>query len=162
LRTIIQEQGSDDIVYVDETGFERQGVTTHGWKKQGKRLYGERSGRTRTRTSLVAAKRGKELLAPVLFEGTMDGKWFCSWIEECLTKELRTGSTVIMDNASFHNKQRISKLLEEQGHTALFLPVYSPDLNPIEQVFAHIKRKRRHTPELSLDALVNVYGNYLE
>ena len=109
----------------------------------------------------MAGKRGKELLAPILFEGSMESSWFCKWLEEHLSKELEVKSTVIMDNAAFHRKHKIKEILEKQGHTVLFLPPYSPDLNPIEKVFGHIKRKRRHMPDVPLDDLVNMYGNYL-
>ena len=112
------------------------------------------------RTSLVAGKRGKQLLAPVLFQGCMNALWFNFWLEHCLFKELDHQSTLVMDNAAFHHKKSIQRLAESAGHHVLFLPPYSPDLNPIEQVFAHLKKRRAYAPPgTSIDAIVKEYGN---
>ncbi|MEI6221439.1 MAG: IS630 family transposase [bacterium] len=161
LRAYITEQGSEYIVYIDETGFEKEGVNTHGWSKQGKRLYGEQPSNRRPRTSLVAGKWNETLLAPVLFAGVMDGIWFHTWLQEHLLPELPAPSLLILDNAPFHKKAAIRAQLEGTPHTVLFLPPYSPDFNPIEQVFAWMKNKRKHVPDISLDELVLSYGSFL-
>lgn len=74
----------------------------HAWSKKGQKIHGERSGKTRSRTSLIAGKRGKELLAPVLFSGTTNSVWFNYWLEYHLLPELNSNSLLIADNASFH------------------------------------------------------------
>lgn len=126
-------------------------------------MQGERSGNTRPRTSLIAAKRGKRLLAPVLFEGTTDAVWFNCWLEDHLFKELRPKSTIIMDNAPFHKKKEIKEITDKHGHHLLFLPPYSPDFNPIEKTFAHLKKQRQYAPkDTTLDQIVKAYGTYLE
>lgn len=112
---------------------------------------------------MIAAKRGKNLLAPVLFQGSTNALWFNQWLEEYLLPELEPLSTLILDNAPFHRKNDVFKIAEQAGHRVLFLPPYSPDFNRIEQDFAIIKKRRIYSaPGTSLDDIVKFYGNYLE
>lgn len=160
LRKIIKERGSKNVVYLDESGFEPTAYRNYGWAIRGAKVYGERSGNSRPRTSLIAAKRGKELLAPVLFEGSTDSVWFNDWFENHLFKELRPKSTIIMDNAPFHKKKDIREISGKHGHNVLFLPPYSPDYNPIEQDFANIKKIRAYDNKNStLADIVKAYGS---
>ena len=105
-----------------------------------KSLWPTRRGNSRPKTGLMAAKRGREMLASVLFEGSNDAAWFNDWLENHLFKEPKPKSTIIMDNAAFHTKQDIREISGKHGHDVLFLPPYSPDFNPIEQDFATIKK----------------------
>ena len=163
LRKIIKEQGSANIVYLDESGFEPTTGRNYGWAVRGKKVHGERSGNSRPRTSLIAAKRGKQMLAPVLFEGSTDSAWFNQWLEHHLFKELLPNSTLIMDNAAFHKKKDIHQISKNYGHNVLFLPPYSPDLNPIEQDFATIKKIRAYdNNNSSLDNIIKSYGTYFK
>ena len=93
--------------------------------KRGQKSYGDRSGKRGTRTSLIAGKRGKELLAPVLFKGSTNTLWFNQWLKEHLLPELKPNSTIILDNARFHRKEDVFQIVEEAGHKVLFLPPYS-------------------------------------
>ena len=161
LRKIVKDKGS--IVYLDESGFERTSHRAHGWGLRGKKVYGERSGKKRPRTSLISAKQGKRLLAPILFEGSTNAMLFNYWLNNHLFKELAQDSTIIMDNATFHKTAQTRQLIEQAGHTLLFLPPYSPDFNPIEKDFAIIKRRRQFLPEdYTIDEVVRSYVNYLE
>ena len=151
------------MVYLDESGFERTTYRLHGWACRGQRVMGDRSGQVRPRTSLIAGKWGKRLLAPVLFEGSTNAEWFNVWLEEHLFKELPPHSILIMDNAAFHKTAKTRELIQQAGHTLLFLPPYSPDFNPIEQDFATMKKRRQYAPlSTSLDEIIRAYGNYLE
>jgi transposase len=148
------------VVYLDESGFERTAYRPHGWACRGQRITGERSGQPRPRTSLIAGKWGTRLLAPVLFEGGTNAEWFKLWLEEHLFKELAPHSILIMDNAAFHKTAKTRQLIQEAGHTLLFLPPYSPDFNPIEQDFATLKKRRQYAPpDMPLDEIVRSYGN---
>jgi len=161
LRKVVKDKGS--IVYLDESGFERTSHRAHGWGLRGKKVYGERSGKKRPRTSLISAKQGKRLLAPILFEGSTNAMLFNYWLNNHLFKELAQDSTIIMDNATFHKTAQTRQLIEQAGHTLLFLPPYSPDFNPIEKDFAIIKRRRQFLPEdYTIDEVVRSYVNYLE
>jgi putative transposase len=147
-------------VYVDESGFEANTYRPYAWSKRGLKSYGERSGKRGTRTSLIAGKRGKQLLAPVLFQGSTNALWFNQWLSEHLLPQLLPNSTIILDNAPFHRKDDIRQIAQEAGHSVLFLPPYSPDFNSIEQDFAVIKKRRIYSaPNTSLDEIVRSYGN---
>lgn len=164
LRKTISERGSSNIVFIDESGFQKSTQRDHAWGVQGQKVYDERAGNNRGgRTNLIAGKRKKQLLAPILFTGSTDATWFNSWLKEHLFKELKPNSTLIMDNASFHKKAEIKALADSSGHHVLFLPPYSPDFNPIEKVFAHLKKRRANAPPgTSLDEIIKLYGNSLE
>ena len=163
LRQVVKDKGSESIVYLDESGFERTTHRTHGWELRGKKVYGERSGKKRPRTSLISARQGKKLLAPILFEGSTDATLYNYWLDNHLFKELAENSTIIMDNATFHKTALTRQLIEEAGHSLLFLPPYSPDFNPIENDFAIMKRRRQFLPaDTTIDEVVRSYVNYLE
>lgn len=112
---------------------------------------------------MIAGKRGKQLLAPVLFQGSTNALWFNQWLDEHLIPELKPNSTLILDNAAFHRKKDVFNIAEKAGHKVLFLPPYSPDFNRIEQDFTIIKKRRIYSPPgTSLDDIIKSYGNYLE
>lgn len=163
MRQIIQERGSGNLVYVDESGFEPDAFRPYGWGRKGEKVYGEHSGNRRPRTSVIAAHRGKILRAPMLFEGTAKTELVNDWTEKMLLKELRPDSTIIWDHAAFHSKTALEAIAEKQEHPIPFLPPYSPDFNPIQQDWAVIKKQRQaappHTP---LDLIIASYGNYSE
>lgn len=163
LRQVVKDKGSRGLVYLDESGFERTSYRTHGWGPRGKKVHGECSGRKRPRTSLISAKQGKKLLAPILIEGNTDSRLFNYWLENHLFRELNPNSTIIMDNATFHKTNLTKQLIEEAGHKLLFLPPYSPDFNPIEKDFAIIKRRRQFLPQdTSIYDVITQYVCYLD
>jgi len=143
LRAYVKKYSSKNIVYFDESGFAANSYRTHGWAVRGKKIYGDITGNHhRGRTNLIMAQRGKSWIAPMLFNGGCNQEVVLAWVKECLLPELKEPSLIIMDNAPFHNKPQISKLLEEEGHKLMPLPPYSPDFNPIEESFAIIKKRR--------------------
>jgi transposase len=93
------------------------------------------------RESFIAAKCGSEILAPACFEGTCNTALFNIWIEKFLVPVLRPGQVVVMDNAAFHKSEKTKQLIENAGCTLLFLPPYSPDMNPIEIFWDNFKVK---------------------
>jgi transposase len=162
LRQVVRERGAGSLVYLDESGFTASAHRTHGWGRIGTKVYGERSGNARPRTSLIAAKHGSKLLAPILFDGATNAEWFNHWLTEHLFKELPKNATLILDNAAFHTTSQTKEIIEASPFHMLYLPPYSPDFNPIEKVFANLKKRRQYAPkETSLDHLVNTYENYL-
>ena len=89
----------------------------------------------------------KELIAPMEYDGYTNTELFITWIKEGLCRELKPGQYVIMDNASFHKSHTVKELIEAVGCKLLYLPAYSPDMNPIEHVWANLKRLIRVHPE---------------
>ncbi len=121
----------------------------YGYAKRGKKLYGSRTGKRTARENLIAARRDRELLAPMLSQGSVNAVGFEQWLEPWLCQELRSNSTLIMDNAPIHRKNRIEEIAEARGrgHQTLFLPRYSPNFNSIEHDFAAMKKNRKYAPE---------------
>ncbi len=156
LRQLLSHYGSENIVYFDESSFASQSHRPHAYALRGERVYGDVVGKREQKTNLLMAQRrkGGEWLAPFLFKGNCAAETVLGWIETCLLKELKQPSLIIMDNAPIHNKKAITDLLKRHGHALLPLPPYSPDLNPIEQSFGILKRRRQFLPiETPLDAL---------
>jgi transposase len=133
------------LYYVDESGFDEYYSREYGYAPRGEKVIGKVSGRCFARTSVVAAKNGRETVAPFAFGGSMDGGLFEGWLEHIFVPELKnpSRSILVLDNAPFHRKSAISEIADEYGFRVIFLPPYSPDLNPIEKLWANIKRRLR-------------------
>jgi transposase len=157
LRQWVQTNGSANVVYFDESGFEKHTHRPHGWAKRGQKVFGRISGNNRSRTNLIMAQRGNEWLAPMLFDKSCTHHTVIAWMDQALIPELRPNSLVIMDNAPFHNMPQMKALLETHGHSILPLPKYSPDFNPIEQSFAILKRRRQISGQTIETALMSNY-----
>ena len=111
-----------------------------------------------TSTSLIAARIGDTFTAPVLFQGASDTLAFNAWLEHQLCPLLDETHVVILDNASFHKGLETARLIAETGASLLFLPPYSPELNPIEKDFANIKRRYQYNPETSIEQIIKLYN----
>ncbi len=116
---------------------------THGYSMKGKRCYGRHDWGAKGRTNVIGALMGGLLLTISLFQSNINTQRFDAWVLEDLIPKLSAKSVVVMDNATFHKSQRMKEALESKGHTLLYLPPYSPDLNPIEHKWAQAKAKRR-------------------
>ena len=92
------------------------------------------SGRKFQRTNIVAAKLGDKIIAPMQYKGTTDAPLFEHWFEQWLLPCLPEDTVIVMDNASFHKGRKLQELLKKAGHYLVWLPKYSPDLNPIEKM----------------------------
>ena len=97
------------------------------------------SGKRFARESFIAGKVDSKIIAPFCYKGTCNTELFNTYLQKILIPELEEGQTVIMDNASFHKSQKTRKLIEEAGCKILFLPPYSPDLNPIKKFWKLFK-----------------------
>ena len=104
-------------------------------------------------TTLIAALGVEGIRCSTVVDGAVNGDVFESFVEFVLVPELRSGDVVIMDNLSSHKRQRTRELIEAAGAQLVFLPPYSPDLNPIEMVFSKIKQKLRTLACRTRDAL---------
>lgn len=137
-----QDEGRP-IVSIDESGFAEDMPRTHGYALKGKRCYGKQDWGAKGRTNVIAALLGGMLLSISLFTSSINTLVFTSWIEQDLLPKLPAKSVLILDNATFHKGVSMQKVLTEAGHTLLYLPPYSPDLNPIEKKWAQAKSRRR-------------------
>jgi transposase len=113
-------------------------------------------------STFVAGLRCDRVTAPLVIDGAMNGELFLAYIEQILAPTLSSGDVVIMDNLSSHKIADVRQAIEARGATLLYLPAYSPDLNPIEQAFAKLKSLLRTAAARSVDALCKAIGNALQ
>ncbi len=145
----ISEIEINNLVYIDETGIDNNISVLRGWAERGIKSFTEALGfRTKRLTLIAGYCYGKrDLIAPMEYEGYTNTEVFLTWVEHVLCKELKPGQYVIMDNASFHKSNKVKALLEKVGCYLIYLPAYSPDFNPIEHVWANLKRLIRKHPK---------------
>lgn len=124
---------------MDESGIDSNESYPYGWCEKGQRFHSVRPGKRRERLSIIGALSGQTFFAPMVYQGYCTAKVIEAWLERFLLPNLKPGQVIIMDNAPFHNSRRIRELIEEAGCELLFLPTYSPDLNPIEHWWHKIK-----------------------
>ena len=130
--------------------------------RRGKRLLAKvPQGRWRTLTFL-AALRYNRIDAPCVIDGPINGLSFLAYVEQMLLPTLSAGDIVIMDNLGSHKRQVIRRLIRAAGAKLFFLPRYSPDLNPIEQVFAKLKTLLRKADERTIEATWRRIGSLLD
>jgi len=128
------------LVFVDESGFDEFLYREYARAPRGEKIYEKVSGKRYDRQSILGAKRDKEILAPFGYSGTCDTKLFNFWLKTQLVPKLRKGQVVILDNAKIHKSEETRMIIEKAKCHIVFLPPYSPDLNPIEHTWAHKKQ----------------------
>jgi transposase len=147
---------------VDETGFDAPLVREYAYAKAGQKIFGERTGKRFARTSLIAGLKTGQVVAPMEFKGYCNTEVVLAWVKHMLIPSLKQKDVVIWDNATFHKSNRLAQAFEQAGIAVLFLPPYSPDLNPIEQFWATLKAWIRalNQPVLHISlALAKVFQN---
>ena len=137
------KENSRPLVFIDESGFAHDMPRTHGYATKGSRCFGTHNWGAKGRTNAIGALLFGTLLTVSLFQTNVDTEIFNSWVIQDLIAKLPINSVVIMDNASFHKGVAMQKAIEDAGHALLYLPPYSPDLNPIEKKWAQAKAIRR-------------------
>ena len=149
------------LVFIDETWAKTNMTRTHGRCARGERLVAKvPHGHWRTMTFL-AALRHDRIDAPCVIDGPINGEAFLAWVEQMLVPTLRPGDIVIMDNLGSHKGEAVRQAIRAAGAKLFFLPPYSPDLNPIEQVFAKLKTLLRKAAERTVEAVWNRIGALL-
>ncbi len=153
---------SERLVFIDETGTSTNMARLRGRAPRGERLVGKvPHGHWKT-TTFVAGLRASALTAPCVLDGPMNGDAFLAYVEQVLVPALKPGDIVVMDNLSSHKAPIIRQTIEAAGATLLYLPPYSPDFNPIEQLFAKLKAALRKAAERSVEGLWNRIATLLD
>jgi transposase len=135
---------------------------THGRAPKGKRLIAKvPHGRWRTLTVLAAVRRN-EVTAPCVIDGPINGTSFLAYVQQVLVPALRPGDIVVMDNLGSHKGQAVRAAIKAAGARLFFLPPYSPDLNPIEQVFSKLKTLARKADARTIEATWREIGKLLD
>jgi transposase len=149
------------LVFIDETWAKTNMTRTRGWHRRGKRLVAKvPHGHWKTLTFIAALRAGR-ITAPLVLDGPINGEAFLAYVEQVLVPTLKPGDVVVMDNLGSHKNQAIRDAIRAAGAKLIFLPPYSPDLNPIEQVFAKLKTLLRKAEERTIEAVWKRIGSLL-
>jgi transposase len=150
------------LVFIDETSASTNMTRRYGRGARGARLVCKvPHGHWKTST-FVAALRHNRVTAPLLLDGPMNGPSFLAYVEQILAPTLKPGDVVIMDNVSIHKVAGVREAIEARGASLLYLPPYSPDLNPIEQFFSTLKSILRKVAARSITALWDAVGSAIK
>ena len=113
-------------------------------------------------TTFVAGLKQNGIIAPLVLDGPMTGAAFCAYVEQFLAPTLEPGDVVVLDNLAAHKVDGIRQAIAAAGASILYLPPYSPDLNPIEQLFAKLKALLRKAAARTKDELWSIIGRLLD
>lgn len=146
------------LLFIDETWTKTGMVRLRGRCPRGERLIAYAPhGHWKTIT-FVAALRDRAMVAPFVLEGAMNGPMFLAYVKQCLVPTLKRGDIVVMDNLPVHKVAGVKEAIEAAGATLLYLPPYSPDLNPIEPAFSKVKALLRKAAEHTIPRLLRRIG----
>lgn len=137
-------------------------VPLHGWAPVGQRLFGKAPFGHWNTSTFIAALRSDRVDAPWLIDGPINGEKFRLYVEEVLIPTLKPGDVVVLDNLGSHKGKAVRRAIRAVGAKLLFLPKYSPDLNPIEQLFAKLKHFLRKAQPRTRDAIYDAIGEILK
>ncbi len=150
------------FVFLDETGASTKMTRLYGRAPKGERLVAcVPHGHWHT-TTFVAGLRTTGIVAPLVLDGPMNGEAFLAYTEQMLAPSLRPGDVLVMDNLPAHKVAGVEDAVHQAGASVLYLPAYSPDLNPIEQVFAKLKTHLRKAAARTQDALCETIKEALQ
>jgi transposase len=150
------------LVFLDETCTNTAMVRLRGRSPRGERLIGYAPhGHWKTIT-FVAGLRMRGMTAPFVLEGAMNGPMFLAYVKQCLVPTLKRGDIVVMDNLPVHKVAGVQQAIEAAGATLLYLPPYSPDLNPIEMAFSKFKAHLRKAAEHTIPGLLRKIGRVVK
>jgi transposase len=164
-RRWVREQGLLDparLVFIDETSTSTAMVRLRGRSPRGKRLVGYAPHGHRKTITFVAALRQSGMTAPFVLDGAMNGPMFLAYVQQCLAPTLKPGEIFFMDNLPAHKVAGVQEAIEAVGATTLYLPPYSPDLNPIEMAFSKFKALLRKAGERTIPGLVRRIGRIVK
>jgi transposase len=150
------------LIFLDETGARTDMTRRHAWAPIGGRALGRAPGGHWKTTTFLAGLTAEGLIAPFVLDGPMDRAVFTEYVRHILVPELRPGDAVILDNLPGHKGEEAAALVEAAQARLLFLPPYSPDLNPIEMAFAKLKARLRKAAKRTRDELWNAIGQYID
>lgn len=150
------------LVFIDETWVKTNMTRLGGWSPRGKPLLAKvPHGHWKTLTFL-AGLRHDRIVAPLVLDGPINGATFTAWVEQSLAPTLAPGDVVILDNLGSHKGKPARQAIRKVGAHLLFLPPYSPDLNPIEMMFAKLKALVRKADERTIETTWKRIGKLLD
>jgi transposase len=161
---VVERLGWDanHLVFIDESGARTNLVRQYGRCLRGRRLVAYAPHGHWKTTTFVVALRAEGLSAPMVLDGAMNGKAFLAYVQQVLVPTLQPDDLVVMDNLSSHKAAGVRQAIEQTGARLLYLPPYSPDLNPIELAFSKLKWLLRSAAERTVDTLWSRLGQLLD
>jgi transposase len=156
--TLSEKVNPQRLVFVDEMGTNTSLTVLRGWSRRGQRAYCSVPRNRGANTTLLSSMSVEGMGPSLAVEGATTAAVFETYVEEVLAPSLRPGQLVVMDNLAAHKGERVKELIEDRGCELLYLPPYSPDLNPIEEAFSKIKRILRKAESRTREALVEAMG----
>jgi len=152
----------EQLVFLDETWAKTNLSRTHGRAPAGQRLIAKvPHGHWKT-TTFLAGLRSSGWVAPLVIDGALNGALFLNYVQQHLAPALKPGDILILDNLSSHKVRGVRQAIEAVGAHVLYLPPYSPDLNPIELAFSKLRRLLRSEAARTVDALWQACGTVLQ
>jgi transposase len=149
---------AEHFVFVDECGANTSLSPLYAWARKGERARGKMPRNWGSNVTLLASMGLWGMGPCVAVEGATTGAVFEAYLKNVLAPSLRPGQVVVMDNLSSHKGPRLRELIEERGCELLYLPPYSPDLNPIELAFSKLKASLRRARARTFEALIEAMG----
>jgi transposase len=156
------EMDANKLVFLDESGINTGMTRLYGRSTRGKRVDDYVPNARFERTSILSSVRLSGDLVPLVFEGSLNGELFREYVSKCLVPTLQEGDVVIMDNLTAHKVEGIADLILSAGAEVVYLPPYSPDLNPIEMMWSKIKAHLRKTKARTKQSLETAIGKALD
>ncbi len=153
---------AERFVFLDETGASTALTRHYGWGPRGERLVDAAPRGHWKLTTFVAGLRRTGLIAPCVIDGPMTGAYFRAYVEQMLAPVLQRGDVAVMDNLAAHKVSGVEAAIRQAGASLLYLPAYSPDLNPIEQLFAKLKALLRAAAARTREALWSAIATCLD
>jgi transposase len=150
------------LIFLDETWATTNMARTHGRAPRGQRLTATVPYGHWHTTTFLCGLRHDGLVAPLVLDGAINGVAFLTYVEQMLAPSLQVGDIVVLDNLSSHKIVGVRETIEARGASVLYLPPYSPDLNPIELVFSKFKRLLRSVAARTVEALWHAIGRLLQ
>jgi transposase len=153
---------AEKLVFIDETWTSTNMTRRYGRAPRGQRCHGSAPYSHWQVTTFVGALRRRGISAPMVIDEPIDGDVFLAYVQQVLVPTLTAGEIVIFDNLGSHKVDGVQEAIQSAGATVLYLPPYSPDLNPIENFFAKLKALLRKAAKRSTEALWEEIGNLLQ
>jgi transposase len=161
-KVMVAEQVEPErLVFVDEMGTNTSLSPIYAWAPKGRRAYWSVPRNRGTNTTLLSSMGVGGMGPSLTVEGSTTSVVFEAYVQQVLAPSLRRGQVVVMDNLSAHKGERVKELIEGRGCQLIYLPSYSPDLNPIEEAFSKIKRLVRKAEARTKEALIEAIGSAL-
>jgi transposase len=161
-RRRVGQVSKDRLLFLDESGAKTNMKRLYGWSAKGTRLVDSVPGGHWTTTTMISAIRLSGVATAMVTEGPTDATVFTGFTEHFLAPVLKKGDIVVMDNLSSHKVKKVVELIEAVGAQAWYLPPYSPDFNPIEQMWSKVKAILRSFAKRTKKTLYSAIGKALQ